>query len=559
MAISKNYRAAVIIILSVCCFSVFAGIDQIQPVPQQFASLNANFSAGQKFVPSQGDIAAVSVYLRAPGTAGDIQLSIRREWHGEIMSSEKISSDVIPRPSGWVTFRFDQPLVVKVGEPLYFRLDCSLPASANCAVAFGKDYFFDMYAQGAMTTCWMRGKPKEIDSTDLAFKVLSGTSAEKAVAAAQPKEFFINIDYSDNFNLDWAGPNGFGGARKLTPQEEIRETMRHLKSLGVDGVLWRVHALGELYHTKIGTVFTKERSGSRFDDKMIEALKVCDPLAEAVKYGREFGIKVYAWTLLNDDGRTPEKVSDFLKKYPQFQWCSRDGKYLSGVSCYAYPEVRAHRLALMDELMGYGVDGIFMSTRSHTTGFGDKVLLEYGFNQPVADAFRSRYGTDILKDFNAERDGEKLIKLRAGLMNDFYREVKALRDRKYPSVKIAADLTHLPQDWPAWANEKLVDYLMVNSVSGNYGIIPADEEYRDIADFYADAARPVKVMMWIQLVNYKQRVMHSKDELYRDILFLGRSNAAGGVLHEHCNMIKSPDDFDPYIVRALKESWGRNK
>ncbi len=547
-----------ITILSVCGFSLFAGIDQMQPVPQHFASLNENFSVGQKFVPSLENITTVSVYLRAPASSGEVQLSIRKEWHGEILSSAKISTDAIPRPSGWVTFQLAQPLVAKAGEPLYFRLDSRLPASANCGVAFGKDYFFDLYPQGTMTTCWMRGKPKDVDSADLAFKVFSGADAEKNVETTS-KLFFINIDYSDNFNLDWAGPNGFGGARKLTPQEEIRETMRHLKSLGVDGVLWRVHALGELYHTKIGTVFTKTRSNSRYDDKLAEAIEVCDPLAEAVKYGREFGIKVYAWTLLNDDGKTPDKVADFLKKNPQFQWSTRDGKYLSGVPCYAYPEVRAYRLGLMEELMSYGVDGVFMSTRSHTTGFGEKVLLEYGFNQPVADAFQNRYGVDILNDFNAERDGTKLIKLRAELMNEFYREVKVLRDRKYPQVKLAADLTHLPQDWPIWVNEKLVDYIMVNSVSGNYGIIPADEEYRDIADFYADAARPTEVMMWIQLVNYKQRIMHSKEELYRDILYLGHSRAAGGVLHEHCSMIKDPEDFDPYIVRALRESWGKDR
>lgn len=541
---------------------VLAEIAPMQPIPTHFASLNEHFSVGERFVPANSQIEAVSVYLRAPREEGEIQLSIRKEWHKKPLGEARVQASKIPTPDGWVTFRFEPPLIVPSGEPLFLRLDCTLPAAASAGAAFARDYFFDLYPDGKMTTCWMRGVPKTLENADLSFKIFSSGEAKK-VASGDGKQFFVNIDYSDNFNLDWAGPNGFGGIRNLTPQEEIRETMRQLKKIGVDGVLWRTHAGCELYRTKLGTVFTEKHAKSRHDKKMVEAIKTCDPLAEAVKYAHEFGLKIYAWTLLNDDGKTPSTVNDFLKKNPQLQWCSRDGKYLSGVPCYAFPEVRAYRLGLIEELMSYGVDGVFMSTRSHTTGFGENVLLQYGFNPPVAEAFRQRYGVDILTDFKPERDGARLIRLRAELMNDFYREVKAMRDRKYPQVKIAADLSHLPQDWPEWIREGLVDDLMVNAVSGNYGITPFAEEYRDIADLYADAVSAMsgsaRVMMWIQMVNYKRKTMHSGEQLYLDILYLGRSRAGGGVLHEHCSMMKAPDDFEPYIKRALHESWRKKQ
>ncbi|GEM_PF-4684130 len=536
-----------------------AGVNPMQPVPQHFASLNEHFSIGQEFIPLEPEITAVSVYLRAPRQEGEILLSIRGEWHGASLGTGRMPASAIPKPDGWVTFRFEQPLTVPVGKPLFIRLDSALPAAANAGAAFGKDYLHDLYPGGEMVSCWMRGKPGKVANADLAFKVLPAPAEKEG--QGDGKLFFVNVDYSDNFNLEWAGPNGFGGQRGLTPQEDIREAMRQLKSIGADGVLWRTHAFRELYHTKAGTVFTRKHALNRYDEKMAEAIEHCDPLAEAVKYAREFGLKIYAWTLLNDDGKTPEAIPAFLRQNPQFQWSSRDGKYLNGVPCYAYPEVRAWRLALIDELMSYGVDGVFMSTRSHTTGFGDKVLLEYGFNAPVVNEFSKRYGVDLLSDFQPERDGTRLIRLRADLMNEFYREVKAMRDRKYPQVKLIADLSHLPQNWPEWIREKLVDELLVNAVSGNYGIIPSGEEYRDIGNFYADAVHAMSgsasVMMWIQMVNYKQRTMHSGEQLYSDILYLGRSRAGGGALHEHCSMIKDPDDFDPYITRALRESWGK--
>ena len=564
-----NYRIFTIIML--LSLNLFAAIDQIQPIAQGKVSLHSNFSVGQSFVPEQKQLSRVSFFIKGPGkklkdATTEVKLSLRLKWHGAKLAEASVPAKDISPAGQWVDFKFEPVANLIPGKSYMLRLDYKQSAGARCFVFSGQDYFYNLYPQGQALLCWMRGGVKKAKNFDLAFKTYS-PAKEVASNKNNDKIFMINVDYSDNFNLSWAGPDGFGGNPEISSKQEIINALKQIKACGADGVFWRVSFHGVMYHSKIRKVFSMKDAKSKYQRNLAKALKECDPLKVAVEEGHKLGLKVYAWVLLNDsgssNGRSWEKQ---LLEHPEYQWSSRDSKkHLAGVACYAYKAVRENRLAQMKELMQYGVDGLFMSTRSHTTGFGKRVLNTFGFNKPVADAFLSKYGIDIKKDFKKERDGNRLIILRGQLMNKFYREVKQLRDKEFPAAKLAADLSHVPQDWPEWVRGNLVDYIVVNSVSGNYGVIPSGKEYKDIPDFYVDAVKEIKgktqsntkVLMWIQVVNYKTRKYHVKEQIYDDIFWLGKSRSFGGVFHEHCGALHEPERYWSYMEKALKNSWNK--
>ena len=125
-----------------------------------------------------------------------------------------------------------------------------------------------------------------------------------------------------------------------------------------------------------------------------------DPLAACAKYAHAHGMKVYAWATIFDS-MYYAPPTEFFQRDPEYTWASKDGnKHIPGVPCYAYPEVRRYRLAQMKELLGYDVDGLFLSIRSHSPwpgrgkGGGNEGARGYGFNASVVKEYIRRFGKD---------------------------------------------------------------------------------------------------------------------------------------------------------------------
>ena len=561
------FQRIIIIFLFGVSGNLFAGMDQIQPIAQGSSSLHSKFSLGQSFTPKEAELSKVSFFIKGPGknlknNDAQITLSVRTQWHGKILTSSSVPVKDISASGQWVDFKISPSLNVTPKEHYILRLDYKGGVKEKCNLMLAGDYFYNLYPNGKALFCWMRGKVQKNDDLDFAFKTYSPSNTASTKKKKEKKIFMINVDYSDNFNLSWAGPNGFGSNPDISSKQEIINALKQIKVCGADGVIWRVSYKGVMYHSKIRKVFSEKDSKDRYQRNLAKAIKECDPLKIAVEEGHKLGLKVYAWVLLNDSGGRGKAWEKQLIEHPEYQWSSRDGKkFLPGVACYAYKAVRKNRLAQMKELMQYGIDGLFMSTRSHTTAFGRNVLCSFGFNKPVAEAFKQKYGVDIIKNFNQKRDADRLIRLRGKLMNKFYREVKSLRDKEFPKIKLAADLSHVPQDWPTWVKENLLDYILVDSVSGNYGIIPSGKEYKNIPDFYVNAVKKMKgktkILMWIQVVNYKTKAYHVKEQIYNDLYWLGKSKSAGGTFHEHCGALHEPKKYWPYIKKALEATWNK--
>lgn len=129
----------------------------------------------------------------------------------------------------------------------------------------------------------------------------------------------------------------------------------------------------------------------------------------------------------------------------------------------SFPETRQWWLSWMRDILEAGADGVELRLRNHHSHLA---WVEYGFEAPVVDAFRQRYGVDILKtdDF----DKAALRRLRGEAYTQFYREVKQLVAAygKLLGLHLSTTLDTDPRqgasmnihwDWRTWLQEGLAD------------------------------------------------------------------------------------------------------
>lgn len=221
-----------------------------------------------------------------------------------------------------------------------------------------------------------------------------------------------------------------------------------------------------------------------------DMLDACDPLAEAAGAARRHGIPIWAWWNWNEWQNVRLGYLDLVDRewydQPRRYWCTRDGsRFYCGVPDWGSPVVQERLVALAAETLAYGVDGLYLSTRSHSwwacwpTADWDKHLEPFGFNDSVVEAYRHRHGVDIrYEDYDEDQwlriKGEQFSALlarvgamahgagrnaarkfivgiqpdRTSLMVDYERS-----DVMHP----AGPNLHLYKDWERWAAEGSVD------------------------------------------------------------------------------------------------------
>ncbi len=160
-------------------------------------------------------------------------------------------------------------------------------------------------------------------------------------------------------------------------------------------------------------------------------------------------------------------------------------RYLLGYPCFAYPEVRQHELAVIRELLERPIDGIALCLRTHVRSNRGE---DYGFNPPVREAYRKRYGVEV---DSPEFDPEKFAILQGEIYTGLLREISAVvreNGRKLvamyePEPELGLewqagqmspwwDLGKVRWPWQQWAKEGMVDQLLVFTTGFN---LPWDE------------------------------------------------------------------------------------
>ena len=116
-----------------------------------------------------------------------------------------------------------------------------------------------------------------------------------------------------------------------------------------------------------------------------------DTLDIAVRAAHDRGLRFAYALCLYDFVDSPFEESVF---HPHLWMQSRNGQPFFGVPCYAEPDVQELMLRHVRDVLARGVDDLVISPFAHTQGQGVDAPNHYGFNPPIAEAYRERYSID---------------------------------------------------------------------------------------------------------------------------------------------------------------------
>jgi len=179
-----------------------------------------------------------------------------------------------------------------------------------------------------------------------------------------------------------------------------------------------------------------------------------DSLATAVEYGHRIGLQIHAWVSINEDDHGWGLQSEFSRKHPRLRWRHRDGRaYISQLS-FAYPEVRQYKAAILHELLhNYKIDGLFLDwirtgdVRDNPQTDAEGVA-DYGYEAPLVELFKSRYGPDPRELANSD---QRWVRLRAEPQTAFMRLAREVARSQKRSVPLAVMVGH------PWSYRGLMD------------------------------------------------------------------------------------------------------
>lgn len=210
----------------------------------------------------------------------------------------------------------------------------------------------------------------------------------------------------------------------------------------------------------------------------------------AVDICKDLGVEVWMWTGLFEFGASKDTggssffpyvfESKLRKEHPEWLPVNKYGtRQQAGPIEFCYPEARAAYIqTLKDFLLQEGYEGIVFYT--YAENFGTRYLDEFGFNQPIVDEFRNRYGVDIRTE---PFDKEAWAALRGEYVTQFLRElgVELQPHGIKVAIMLSSETPELPSlwpggwssadkqrigrilmDWHTWVNEGLVDELSVD-------------------------------------------------------------------------------------------------
>lgn len=291
------------------------------------------------------------------------------------------------------------------------------------------------------------------------------------------------------FNFDPTDPSRF---HKGPIDEEYFDWLFSLLEGTGLTFLYRCNTAGRTYyHSKVMAAFDHEcvdpyNEEAQYWHRTAEMMDIGDPFAAAVKAARKHDVPIWAWCNWNEFQNTRQDYLSLIDpvwyESPRKYWCSRDGsRFYHGIPAFGDPAVQERLVAMTREILGYGVDGFYLSTRSHSwwacfdsPGWDDHLEL-FGFNDCVVDEYRKRHGIDIrFKDY----DYDEFLRIKGDHFSEMLAKVgRTLHDADTPfvigvspdrhelcvefeSIGIpAAKHLHMYKDWERWAEDGTVDGL----------------------------------------------------------------------------------------------------
>lgn len=303
----------------------------------------------------------------------------------------------------------------------------------------------------------------------LAFAALS--AATRAEDAKPRLGNGVNVSWGDHIMI-------FNKTARLDTPEKIRTAMALWKKhLDAKHIFWRVSSI-----TLERDYVRHSKSISRYWSVTKAIFAQFDPVKVAIDAAHANGLKMYAYLCIFDEGCPPTVLYGHTTPFPwQSKFTIAHPEHLVvdraqtqrqyGVMEYGYPEARRFKVEQLKGFIDeYGFDGLYVCTRSHSPA-AERADM-YGFNQPVVDAYRQRYGVDILK---ADFDLEKWRRLRGENLTQLFRDLRAAVPKGKSILAaiprgryIGPPYGNMYLDWETWVEQKFVDGLVVGVISGKW-------------------------------------------------------------------------------------------
>lgn len=281
---------------------------------------------------------------------------------------------------------------------------------------------------------------------------------------------------------------------------DVEMLMKDIADAGMKRVYWRVSAVGRLlYPTKAASMYVFDgRPQSRW---IVDTINSYDMLEVGAKYARKYGLTYIPWlTVLDDDctGFSCYDLADdpsecpcenplynpFLESNPHVQkkHLLKDD-YMKGVMSYAEPDAVAFQKRVVEEIMGYDVDGILFSIHSHVSYRDVEDRDMYGFNDAVANRYKEWFGVDLRKSPES-LDMEKALDVRASFWDEFLKDVwtyvNGLNRKFIMMIEIPDHLKggiwhdvnvkigRYKWNWESWIRENGPESIILNTVHGDF-------------------------------------------------------------------------------------------
>jgi hypothetical protein len=259
-----------------------------------------------------------------------------------------------------------------------------------------------------------------------------------------------------------------------------------------DKVYWRIDGQCSDFPSKFNTMrYISAKVHGVFNPQSKaygRALKKVDMLKLAVDAAHEYGLKLYGWMRFNNYGGNVQ--SDFFKEHPELREEWELGRPANKL-CLAHPEVRKHKIDILVEAAGYGLDGLNLGLLRHPPPMLYAPILVEGFKKQFGKSPPPPPTEDPTRISSLPEMSEEHLewyRYRSVFMTQFGRELRsALNERGMEHVNIAMWLrpNHCmfdSIDLPLWLEEGLCDEVVVESYNTSewdaevYGLRPEWKE-----------------------------------------------------------------------------------
>ena len=334
--------------------------------------------------------------------------------------------------------------------------------------------------------------------------------------------------------------------------------------------LYRCNLAGRAYYpSKLMAPFDHDcvdpyNPEAQYWHRVADMMDACDPLAEAVRAARAHGVPVWAWFNWNEfqcvRADHLSLIDPTWYAAPRKYWCSRDGsRFFHGIPAFGDPDVRARLGGLAREVLDYDIDGLYLSTRSHSwyacynaPGW-DAHLEPFGFNDCVIDDYRERHGIDIrYQDY----DEEEFLRIKGEHFSAMLSQTGALaHEAGKPFIlgvspnryELCAGYEEsgrdfgkhlaLYKDWEGWVHDGSVDGLCAESTCPHERILDG----ATLTEFRQTLPEGFPLYMWLNTAWFHNRGAgpfhmanwdrNSVEEVMEQVGMARAAGSAGAFLH----------------------------